>query len=68
MGTDDETPRSFRVWIITIFIDLAASALLALILRAFNNWSDAIESALVALLVWLVIDVAKDVLRRRRQK
>jgi hypothetical protein len=64
----NEAPRSARQWVISGVFDVLGFAVIALILRIWGSWEDALTWALVSIVGWIGVDVFTDMRRRRRRR
>ena len=64
----DEAPRSARQWVISGVVDVLGFVVIALILRIWSSWEDALTWSLVGVVAWIGVDAFSDMRRRRRRR
>jgi len=68
---EDDTAKASRTardWVVTGVVDVTGYVVIALLLRIWLPWEDALLWALVAIAGWVGTDIIGDVRRRRRSK
>ncbi|WP_432540744.1 hypothetical protein [Kineococcus sp. SYSU DK002] len=64
----DEAPRSAKQWVISGVVAVFGFLVIALTLRIWGSWEDALTWSLVGVIGWIGVDVFSDVRRRRRRR
>lgn len=64
----NEAPRSARQWVISGIVDVSVFVVVALVLRIWSSWGDALTWSLVGIVGWIGVDVFNDMRRRRRRR
>jgi len=63
-----KAPRTIKDWAIAGIVDVIGYVVIALLLRIWLSWGDALLWALVAIAGWVGTDIVGDVRRRRRSR
>ena len=64
----DEAPRTVRGWVISGVVDAIGFVVIALVMRIWWSWADALTWSLVGIAGWIGVDVYSDVRRRQRRR
>ena len=64
----EESPRTARGWVISGLVDILGFILIALVLRIWGSWAEALTWSMVAIVGWIGVDIYGDYRRRRRRR